>query len=494
MIESNPEHNSMAPKNAPVPVIIQGGMGVGVSGWKLARAVSKLGHLGVVSGTGISCVLMRRLQMGDPQGDVRRALSYFPDKEFSQEIIKRYFIPEGKTPGKSFKLATLPSIDSPLSLQRLNVLSSFVEVFLAKEAHGGIVGINFLEKLQTTNLSGIYGAMLAGVDYVLMGAGIPREIPGVLDKFSEQKASSIKVSVSGASALQDFRAHFDPAQVFPLSMGKSLKRPKFLAIVSSDTLALHLTRKSTGTVDGFIIEGATAGGHNAPPRGPLQLNNLGEPIYGAKDEANLIAIQKLGLPFWLAGSYGSFEGLQRAFKLGASGIQVGTAFAFCDESGLSENLRKAVIDKWCFSEVTEGAAVFTDPAASPTGYPFKIVPLDGTLSNPLAYKSRPRKCDLGFLRQAVLNSEGEVIYRCPSEPVSDYVQKGGSVEEALNRKCLCNALLVNIGLGQSQKDAYEELPLLTAGDDLTKLKQFTNKECRSYSAKDVIDRLTVGVN
>ena len=30
----------------------------------------------------------------------------------------------------------------------------------------------------------LYGAMLAGVDYVLMGAGIPRTIPGILDSLA----------------------------------------------------------------------------------------------------------------------------------------------------------------------------------------------------------------------------------------------------------------------------------------------------------------------
>jgi NAD(P)H-dependent flavin oxidoreductase YrpB (nitropropane dioxygenase family) len=33
-----------------LPPIIQGGMGVGVSGWRLANAVSKLGQLGVIFG------------------------------------------------------------------------------------------------------------------------------------------------------------------------------------------------------------------------------------------------------------------------------------------------------------------------------------------------------------------------------------------------------------------------------------------------------------
>src|SRR4051794_25688325 len=56
----------------PEPRIIQGGMGVAVSGWRLAREVSRLGQLGVVSGTALAVVLSRRLQLGDPGGELRR--------------------------------------------------------------------------------------------------------------------------------------------------------------------------------------------------------------------------------------------------------------------------------------------------------------------------------------------------------------------------------------------------------------------------------------
>lgn len=45
-------------------LLIQGGMGVGVSNWELAKAVSIEGQLGVVSGTGINTVFIRRLQDG----------------------------------------------------------------------------------------------------------------------------------------------------------------------------------------------------------------------------------------------------------------------------------------------------------------------------------------------------------------------------------------------------------------------------------------------
>ncbi|HAZ15000.1 MAG: 2-nitropropane dioxygenase [Bdellovibrionales bacterium GWA2_49_15] len=473
-----------------LPVIIQGGMGIGVSDWRLAKAVSLLGQLGVVSGTGINTVLIRRLQDGDGQGDVRRAMAHFPDQDYAQNVLQLYFLPQGRSQGKAYKRCSLPTIDAPLSLQRLNALASFVEVFLAKENHAGMIGINFLEKLQTSNLSGIYGAMLAGVDYVLMGAGIPREIPGVLDKFATQTEATIKVSVIGASSPSDIRASFNPPEIFPKASELALKRPKFLAIISSDTLALHLVRKATGSVEGFVIEGATAGGHNAPPRGPLQLSTLGEPIYSINDEPNLAAFRKIGLPFWLAGTFGSPEKIGEALKLGATGVQVGTAFAFCSESGVSSSLRQAVIDKWCDTGSAKPQAVFTDPCASPTGFPFKVAPLAGTLSELSLYEARPRKCDVGYLRQPALLSDGSIVYRCPAEPVADFLKKGGLAEETMNRKCLCNALMSNIGVGQTQDDGYEELPLLTAGDDLTHLKQFLRAGNRSYSAKDVIEHLT----
>jgi hypothetical protein len=47
-----------------VPRIIQGGMGIRISSWELARAVSRKGELGVVSGTGIDTILVRVLQNG----------------------------------------------------------------------------------------------------------------------------------------------------------------------------------------------------------------------------------------------------------------------------------------------------------------------------------------------------------------------------------------------------------------------------------------------
>jgi nitronate monooxygenase len=155
------------------PIIIQGGMGVGVSNWTLAKAVSKMGHLGVISGTAIDNVITRRLQMGDPGGHLKRAFDNFPVPEIARHIYDKYFIPGGKAISDAFKRIPMYSLKPNKSVFELTVLSNFTEVFLAKEGHDGVVGINLLEKVQMPNLASLYGAMLAGVDYVLMGAGIP---------------------------------------------------------------------------------------------------------------------------------------------------------------------------------------------------------------------------------------------------------------------------------------------------------------------------------
>ena len=193
-----------------LPKLIQGGMGVAISDWRLAKTVSQLGQLGVVSGTGISRILASRLMDGDLSGNVRRALTNFSLPEPVQNIIDRYYTPGGKTPEKPYKTPIAYTIKPPKSIDQLTAIANFVEVFLAKEGHSGIVGINLLEKVQMPNLASLYGAMLAGVDVVLMGAGIPTQIAGILDKLSNHEPVSYRVDVHGADKDDDHRIHFDP--------------------------------------------------------------------------------------------------------------------------------------------------------------------------------------------------------------------------------------------------------------------------------------------
>lgn len=456
-------------------------MGAGVSSWNLARAVASLGQLGVVSGTALDVILARRLQTGDQGGHMRRAMQQFPFPEIAQQVLDQYFVAGGKPPEQAFKALPLYTIQPPQSLTALTVIANFVEVFLAKEGHDGLVGINYLEKIQMPTLPSLFGAMLAGVDYVLMGAGIPRSIPGILDDLTEGKPVKLRLDVANSPAGEEFACVFDP-QTFCQGRMPALRRPYFLAIVSSATLAMTLARKSTGRVDGFIVEGPTAGGHNAPPRGPMQLNETGEPLYGVRDLPDLDKIKALGLPFWLAGSFATPERLTEARQLGAAGVQVGTAFAFCEESGIDPELKRRVIQK-----AREGTTkVFTDPVASPTGFPFKVMQMEDTISDPLVYAARERVCDLGYLRQPYWREDGTIGYCCPGEPVESYLRKGGSLAETVGRKCVCNVLMSTIGLGQVLPDQQVEKPMLTTGDDIANIGRFLKEGRDSYSASDVI--------
>ncbi len=463
-----------------LPTIIQGGMGVAVSNWKLARAVSSRGQLGVVSGTALDTVFVRRLQDGDPGGAMRRAMSAFPLRETAERALERFFIEGGRAPGQPYRLLPMYRQTVSRERQQLTALANFAEVFLAKEGHEGAVGINFLTKVQLPTLPSLYGAMLAGVDYVLMGAGIPREIPGALDALSENRAASLRFDVEGMPASEPLYLTFDPGEI-GFDTGVTLKRPAFLPIISATSLATTLARKANGSVEGFIVEGPTAGGHNAPPRGEPKFNERGEPIYGDRDAVDLIKLRELGLPFWLAGGTGSPDSLSAALALGAAGIQVGTLFAFCEESGFADDLKDEVVNRAARNEVD----VITDPRASPTGYPFKVVRWAG---DETVFGTRERKCDLGYLRNAFRREDGKVDYRCAAEPVADYVRKGGREEDTVGRRCLCNALTANIGQAQERREGNAEPPLLTSGDDLLKISTFLHGRTH-YTADNVLDYL-----
>jgi NAD(P)H-dependent flavin oxidoreductase YrpB (nitropropane dioxygenase family) len=471
---------------AVLPSIIQGGMGVGVSNWRLARAVSERGHLGVVSGTCLDTVLIRRLADGDPGGHVRQALDAFPIPKIAQDVLDRFFQPEGRVDTAYPLLPMYRHVVSEFK-QQVTVLANFVEVFLAKHGHDGQVGINLLTKVQMPNLPSLYGAILAGVDYVLMGAGIPKDIPLALEQLAKHLPASIRLDVEGCSQNDPVELQFDPESLWD-GPAPEVSRPRFLPIVASNSLATMLAKKASGRVDGFIVEGPTAGGHNAPPRGQRVENEKGEPLYTERDVVDLDKLARLGLPFWLAGGAGRPGALRRAKDAGAQGIQVGTLFAFCDESGLEPDIRAAVVER----SLTEKVDVLTDGRASPTGFPFKVVQMGDSLASQSVYEKRDRICDLGYLRTAYRQPSGRLGFRCPAEPVETYVKKGGAREDTVGRKCLCNALMADIGHGQLKSDGSIEPHLLTAGDDLMILHRFLDGRT-SYSAADVLDFLLDGV-
>src|SRR5690606_32604294 len=254
------------------------------------------------------------------------------------------------------------------------------------------------------------------------GAGIPIEEIEEVQKLAAGEPARLRLDVDASQApdgVGPFFYDLDPADLVPEV--RPLPCPAFYPVISSDLLAAILMKKApAGSIAGWIVEGPTAGGHNAPPRNK-GADADGNPVYDERDTADLGRIAALGLPFWLAGGYGTPEKLREALDAGAAGVQVGSLFSLADESGYPAAEKEALIR----GLHRGGLAVRTDGRASGTGFPFKVVEMEGTLGIPENLAGRTRICDLGYLQQAYVDAKGRVQGRCPAGPVADYVRKGG---------------------------------------------------------------------
>lgn len=464
------------------PSVIQGGLGAGVSGWKLANAVAREGQLGFLANSN-DVIVARLLQIGDPGGDIRRTAELFPIPQIKDEIINRYYVPGGKDPLESFKPVPMLRINMSEQAQKLAAFSNFVAVKLAKEDHNGVVGINFLTKMPF-NIPSIWGAMMAGVDYIAMGAGIPNQIPKILDKLAKYEEVSYRLDVEGGDKNDLFLTSFDPKTIMDPKKPQ-IEKPKFLIIVSHHALAKRLVDTS-GEVNGIIVEDWTAGGHNAPQRDDLFTAD-GQALYNERDIPDIGKIRKLGVPFWLAGSCASPQKLREAWALGAQGIQAGSIFALSRESGLREDLKRVIRRRAFRGELT----IITDPHASPSGFPFKTVLLPDTLASKRIFNERNQMkpyCDMGRLRSLRKNPNGSVSLFCPAAPQlkdKDY----SNFKNVLHHRCLCNALLANIGLGQIRDGKYQEPDLVTLGLDLSFIRYLMENEDDSYSVRETLHYL-----
>ena len=370
---------------------------------------------------------------------------------------------------------------SPRELQELCIAANFVEVFLAREGHSARVGINYLEKVQFPHLPSLYGAMLAGVAYVLMGAGIPLKIPGVLDSFTHHRPATYSLQASGAQQDDDTTMTFTPRDFMEHDL-PPLARPAFLAITASNTLAATIIKKANGRVDGFVIEGPTAGGHNAPPRGKAVFNEAGEPVYGERDVVILPKLRELELPFWLAGGYGRPEKVREALGRGSGRSSGGHGVCFLQRIGPDARVQERGFAGSGGPAQRPGGDGCT--VASPTNFPFKVVRLEGSVTEPDVYAGRA-----AYLRSWVF-ARG-LSYRRRRDRLSvcrragDRIQispRAGKQENTVGRKCLCNALMANIGLPQLRKDKYVEKGLITAGNGLAEIARFLPVSGWDYSA------------
>lgn len=455
--------------------VISGGMGVHISREQLASQVAqtKLPNgrktLGVVSAIGIEVIVADILQMGDPDNYVRSSLddSNCPPfiKDLGNRVVKRFTPEKIKQPGELFDPISMFTVKPNKDLVDLTVFSNWLEIHKAKQGHDGLIGINYLEKVQLPHLPGLYGAMLAGVDVVVMGAGYPHQVPRVLKDLAHHQETYYKLQVEGAAIKDDYRTFFNPQSLGENHLEK-LHIPDFLPVISSATLAERLSDKYGDDIAGFIMEEPPAGGHNAP----------------FKSDIDYAAVKAVGRPFWAAGSYAHPDRIRYAIDtLGATGVQLGTIFALAEESGMLPLYRNE-LRRLGYLKKDDEMIVYTDVRFSPTGFPFKIARLPQTLSEPDVYTAAERiLCTLGRLRHLYKKTDGQIGYRCPAERVDDYLRKGGKETDLLGRGCLCRALLTTAGFPQQ---GYP-WAVVTLGEDLSFLKKIVADENSSYTVADI---------
>jgi len=460
-----------------LPHIIQGGMGVNISSWQLARTVSMLGQQGTISGTALEIVVAYILSMGDMGGHVRRALSQFPFPSVAESVLKNFFIEGGLKEGERPPVVPVWTVTPSRRLIELTICANYAIVYLAKERHDGIVSINYLEKIAMPHIYAITGAMLAHVDVITMGAGLPFEIPSVINAIAHGETARYRLPVKPLPTgknISSYTAEFNPKKFFGGTF-PSLNKPRFIPIIASDSLAnIMILKLKPGDIYGFVVEEPSAGGHNAPPR------KKGERVYGEKDIVNYEKIHKLGVPFWIGGAHASPEKLTWALSIGASGIQAGSIFALSEESGMDPEIRREVRRLGFRGELV----IKPDFDISPTGFPFKVVQLPGTISDTAIYQSRNRICDKGQLVTLYERADGKIGYRCPSEPEDTFVAKGGDIKDVTGRGCVCNGLAATAHMSHTG-----EIPIVTLGDDVRFLKLLMPNENARYFVFQIIEYL-----
>jgi nitronate monooxygenase len=312
-------------KTIPIP-IIQGGMGVGVSLHPLAGAVAREGGVGIVSSACLDRLLTKRT-------------------------------------GKKFNTYE----------------GAYEEVSLSRQG-GGFAGINIMCALMRDYNDSVKGALDAGADFIISGAGLPLGLPAIQDP----KDTALIPIVSSARALEIICKKWERLSYRP---------------------------------DAVVLEGPLAGGHLGFKMDQIdidsnRLENLFPPV---KDMA-----RKYGdFPIIVAGGIYTFEDIVRFMKAGADGVQMGTRFLATEESSASPDYKSSVL-----SASDDDIIVAHDPG-SPCGLPFRIIKQSPMYVSALSKKRKP-KCDKGYVLQK--DSDGKYTV-CPAKESNEH------------HFCICNGLL-----------------------------------------------------
>ena len=282
--------------HVPLP-LVQGGMGIGVSLHPLASAVAAAGGLGLLSSAGLDRIVSCRIG--------RKVGTY--------EAVR-------------------------------------IEVAAAK-ARGGFAGINIMVALQRDFEASVRGAIDAGADAIVSGAGLPLSLSGI----QAPRGTALVPIVSSARALDLICRRWERLHYRP---------------------------------DAVVLEGPLAGGHLGFRADQVELeeNTLESLLPPVKETARAHG----DFPLIVAGGIYSHEDVRRFLALGADGVQMGTRFLATEESSASPAYKRAIV-----RARSEDMIVATAPG-SPCGLPFRVL-RESPIYQSALVRARPPRCDKGYV-------------------------------------------------------------------------------------------------
>ncbi len=336
--------------------IIQAGMAIGISSPRLARQAASRGLVGTVASAG-------------------------SEKIWSALLNRKVSAREG----------------------------AYLDVRAAKR-DGGFIAINCMYAIGAYR-DAVYGALDAGVDAIISGAGIPLELPAIVAEYAADHPG--------------------------------LHRPALIPIISTARALGILIRRwerQACVPDAVVLEGPLAGGHLG-----FNYEALGREDSSLDAQYPLIKAlaEKYGFPVIVAGGVYDRSDISSWHDLGAGGVQIGTRFLATVESGASEDFKRRLVS------ANKSDIIVAKVPGSPCGLPFRI------LKDSPGYWEASEERREPYCSQSLLIKPGRP---CPAAESCRYF-------------CICNNLLSALELRDyAYPDTYDisgslgdALPIYTTG-------------------------------
>jgi len=160
-----------------------------------------------------------------------------------------------------------------------------------------------------------------------LGIPAPSLPSGPSFTFSDQLTAAVE---TGASAFS-FTFGLLPAEAM-----QSLKQKGIFVMGTATTVNEAIELEKAG-VDAVVAQGSEAGGHRGTFQGDFSASMIGT--------ISLVpqVVDAVHIPVIASGGIMDGRGIAAALALGASAVQLGTAFLTCKESGISEAYREAIL-------------------------------------------------------------------------------------------------------------------------------------------------------